>query len=312
MLGPTTPEYMSLLSIEAQAHLTRLTIPARGRVEGFKAGNHRSPYLGSSTEFAEHREYSPGDDPRNLDWRVYAKQDRYCVKQYDDETNLRATILLDSSASMRFRGTRASSPAGTQLSKFEYAKHIAASLAYLFIRQGDAVGLMQYDSRLRTQLPAKGSNSHLRELLRVLYAAIPEHASDAPSAIHQAAGRLRRRGLVILISDFLADPAELLKSLHHLRYRKHEIIVLQVLSEEELTFPYNDSCEFRDLEDIHDAIDLDPAAIRKEYLRQFTNFLEELKKNCRSVPADYALLKTTTPYISALSDYLSFRSGGRK
>ncbi|MEZ6094453.1 MAG: DUF58 domain-containing protein [Pirellulaceae bacterium] len=213
------PEYMKLLPADAQTHLARFTLSARGRVAGFKTGNQRSPYLGSSTEFAEHREYSPGDDPRDLDWRVFAKQDRYCVKQYVEETNLRATILLDSSASMRFIGNAASSVDGARLSKFDYAKYIAAMLSFIFVRQGDAIGLVQFDSQVRSQLPARGSNSHFRRLLQLLESAVPENASDAPSALHEAAERIPL-SIVILLSDLLTDTQKLIQAVHHLRLPK--------------------------------------------------------------------------------------------
>ncbi|MEZ6057880.1 MAG: DUF58 domain-containing protein [Planctomycetaceae bacterium] len=312
MLTLQIPEYMKLLPTAAQAQLARRTFPARGRVEGFKSGSHRSPYLGSSTEFAEHREYSPGDDPRNLDWRVFARQDRYCVKQYVEETNLRATILLDSSASMRYQGDAASSLGGVQLSKFDYAKYIAAMLSFLFVRQGDAVGLIQFDTEVRSQLPARGSAGHLRRVLQALDAAIPENASDAPSALHEAAERIPCRGIVILLSDLLSDTQDLMQALHHLRYQKHEVVVFQILTEEELTFPFRDAVQFRDLEGTVDDIDLDPASMRAEYLRQFTNFLNELKQICRSIPVDYVRLNTKDSYVSALSNYLGRRNGGRR
>jgi len=313
MLTLQIPKYMKLLPAEAQAQLARSTFPARSRVEGFKSGNHRSPYLGSSTEFAEHREYSPGDDPRDLDWRVFAKQDRYYVKQYVEETNLRATILLDSSASMRFQGDAASHLDGVKLSKFDYVKHLAAMLAFLFVRQGDAVGLVQFDSEIRAHLPASGSKTHLRRMLQMLDAAAPENASDAPSALHAAAERIPRRGIVILLSDLLLpDATELVQALHHLRHRKHEVIVFQILTEEELTFPYKDAVQFRDLEGISDDIDLDPVSIRAEYLRQFTRFLNDLEQNCQSIPVDYIRLNTKDSYVSALSNYLGNRSGGRR
>lgn len=306
------PAYMKLLPADAQAHLARCTVSARGRVAGFKAGNHRSPFLGSSTEFAEHREYSPGDDPRDLDWRVFARQDRYCVKQYVEETNLRATILLDSSASMRFQGNAASSVNGAKLSKFDYAKYIAAMLSFLFVRQGDAIGFTQFDSEVRTQLPARGSNGHFRRVLQLLDSAVPENASDAPSALHEAAERIPRRGIVILLSDLLSDSQKLMQALHYLHYRKHEVIVFQILSEEELTFPYKDAVQFRDLEGTVDDIDVDPAAIRAEYLRQFTSFLNDLEQSCRSIPVDYVRLNTKDSYVDSLTNYLGHRNGGRR
>lgn len=313
MLTLEIPKYMKLLPIEAQAQLARRTFPARGRVEGFKSGSHRSPFLGSSTEFAEHREYSPGDDPRDLDWRVFAKQDRYYVKQYVEETNLRATIFLDSSASMRFQGNAASTLDGVKLPKFDYAKYLAAMLSLLFVRQGDAVGLIQFDSEIRAHLPASGSKTHLQRMLQMLDQATPENASNGPSALHAAAERIPRRGIVILLSDLLLpDTTELVQALHHLRHRKHEVIVFQILAEEELTFPYKDAVQFRDLEGISDDIDLDPSTIRKEYMSQFTSFLNDLEQNCRSIPADYVRLNTKDSYVSSLSNYLANRDGGRR
>lgn len=305
------PPYMKWLPADAQAQLVRCTVSAQGRVAGFKAGNHRSPYLGSSPEFAEHREYSPGDDPRDLDWRVFAKQDRYCVKQYVEETNLRVSILLDSSGSMRFQGNAASSIDGVKLTKFDYAKYVAAMLSFLFVRQGDAVGVIQFDSEVRTQLPAGGSSTHLRRILELLDTAVPENASDTGSALHEAAQRIPRRGIVILLSDLLSDPRQLMQALHHLRYRKHEVVAFHILSEEELTFPYNDAMQFRDLEGIVDDIDLDPTSIRGAYLKRFTSYLNDLERGCRSIPVGYVRLSTKDSYVSALGNFLGHRMGLR-
>lgn len=297
------PDYMRLLPADVLARLAQGKLRARDLVEGFKSGDHRSPYLGASTEFAEHREYSPGDDPRALDWRVFGKMDRYCVKQYVEETNLRATILLDGSASMGFTG------AAADLSKLEYAKRLAATLAYLFVRQGDAVGLVAYDAKVRTFLPAGCKPSSLRRVLQTLHDARPEQASATPRVVHEIAERIPRRGIVVLIGDFLEDVAELIPALYHLAHRKHEIVLFQVLAEEELTFPFGGAARFSDLEGLAETMDVAPAAVREEYVRQMTAHLAELEAACRQLRADYVRFTTKEPFADAILRYLADRMG---
>jgi uncharacterized protein (DUF58 family) len=284
-------------------------MPARGFVVGFKSGDHRSLYLGSSTEFAEHREYSPGDDPRGLDWRVYGKMDRYYIKQYVEETNLRATILLDSSASMRFVGDSAMTVAGRRLSKFGYAQHLAAAIAYLLTRQGDAVGLVNFDSRVRDRLPAASKASHLRRLLQAMHQVRPGGESKLAGVLHEIAQLIPRRGLVVVISDFFDNVADITAALHHLRHRKHELVLFHVLAGEELHFPYSSATKFRDLEQVADEIDVDPVSIRREYLRQFNDYLQQLEAGCGQVEADYARLCTRDRYEDSLASFLSSRMG---
>lgn len=304
-----TPNYMTLLPADLQARFARTEFVIRGVVKGPRAGSYRSPSFGASTEFAEHREYSPGDDPRRLDWRVYGKQDRYCVKQYVEETNVRATILLDASASMAYAGSDGHSASNRSPSKFDYARKLAALVSYLLIRQGDSAGLIHFDSNIRTFLPALGTVAHLRSLLQSLYQSQPAAASDTASALHQAAARIPRRGIVIVISDFLTNVPQLLKSIHHLRHQLHHVILFHVLSEEELTFPFTDVTQFRDLESSFAELNVDPPAIRRAYLQQLHEYLSDLENGCKRIPCDYVRFSTARPFETELSRYLANRAG---
>lgn len=303
-----TPDYMKLLPPALLATFSQVPMLARGFVEGFKSGSHRSLYLGSSSEFAEHREYSPGDDPRGLDWRVYGKMDRYYIKQYVEETNLRATILLDASASMRFVGDSAMKVDGERLSKFGYAQHLAAAIAYLLTRQGDAVGLVNFDSQVRERLPPASTASHLRRLLQTLHRVRPGGESRLADVLHETAQLIPRRGLVLVISDFFGDVADITAALHHLRHRKHELVLFHVLADEELHFPYSSMTNFRDLEQVADQVEVDPAAIRREYLSQFNAYLQQLEAGCGQVEAEYERLSTQHRYEDSLANYLANRA----
>ncbi len=302
-----TPEFMSLLTPEALERLGRLQIIARGVVEGFVTGRHKSPYKGFSAEFAEHRQYVPGDDTRNLDWRVFARNDRYYVKQYIEETNLRATILLDASGSMKYVGEKAASVDGRSLSKFEYARQLAASLAYLLINQQDAVGLVTFDSEVRRYIPARSRPTHLSILLEEAWNTEPGDETNLATTFHDIAERIHRRGMVFVISDLLDDPDELLKAVHHFRHRKHEVILLHVLAEEELTFPFSQWANFRGLEIPDSAISLDPKAVQAEYLRRVQEFVRRIDAGCGQMRIDYVPMCTREPFEVALSSYLAAR-----
>jgi uncharacterized protein (DUF58 family) len=303
MKTPKTPEYMRLLPADLQHRFARTEFAIRGIVKGPRAGSYRSPSFGASTEFAEHREYSPGDDPRSLDWRVYGKQ-------YVEETNVRATILLDTSASMAYAGFKSQSSFDRSATKFEYARQLAALLSYMFIRQGDSAGLIHFDSKIRTFLPALGTVAHLRTLLQTMHQSQPQADSDTASVLHAAAERMPRRGIVIVISDFLTDVPQLLKSVWHLRHRLHDVILFHVLSEEELTFPFSDVTRFRDLEQSFDELDVDPPAIRRAYLQQFHQYLSDLENGCNGIPCDYVRFSTAQPFETKLGHYLVKRAGG--
>ena len=306
------PEYMRLLDPDALAQVHRLSLIARGVVEGFVSGRHRSPYKGFSIEFAEHREYTAGDDLRNLDWRVLAKSDRYYIKQYIEETNLRSVILLDASASMGYVGKAAAKYEGKRLSKLEYAKYLAASLAHLMIHQQDAVGLVTFDKDIRRYIPPRSRVSHLKAILQELAATEPGQATAIAPILHDIADRAHRRGLMIVISDLFDDTEDLMKALYHFRYRKHEVLLLHVMAAEEVTFPFEAWSDFRDLEQLAGNVQLDPRTIRAEYLDQVRRFLEQLETGAGQMHVDYVQLTTRTPFGVALCEYLAKRRSRAK
>jgi uncharacterized protein (DUF58 family) len=298
---------MRLLPASALATLGRLELTARGMVEGFVAGKHRSPHKGFSVEFAEHRQYVPGDDLRNLDWRVLGRKDRYYIKQYIEETNLRATLLVDASGSMAYGGSAAAAMDGQPASKFAYAQYLAASLTYLLIGQADAVGMVTFDTRLRTYYPARSRASQVRLILEELDRTQPGGETGLADVLHDIAERIPRRGLVIILSDLFDDTDQLLKALHHFRYRRHEVMVMHIMAEEELRFPFDSFTDFRDLELEGEQLALDPKTIRASYLDRVRAFLKSVEAGCGEMEIDYVPLNTTTPYDRALADYLSRR-----
>jgi uncharacterized protein (DUF58 family) len=300
---------MRWLPPASTATLARLELVARSVMEGFVSGRHRSPHKGFSVEFAEHRQYTPGDDLRSLDWRVLARKDRYYIKQYIEETNLRATILLDASGSMDFRGEQAAEFGGRRLSKLEYAQYIAAVLSYLLIGQQDAVGMVTFDSAIRSYLPARARPSQVRAILEQIDATSAGNDTGLAPVFHEIAERVPRRGLVIVLSDLFDDTAELLKALHHFRFRRHEVIVLHIMAEEEIFFPFDSFTEFKDLESPQQ-VDVDPKTIRASYLDRIRRFLREISAGCGEISADYVPLSTKTPFDKALSDFLARRHRG--
>ncbi|MFW5732509.1 MAG: DUF58 domain-containing protein [Planctomycetota bacterium] len=300
---------MKLLAPEALAKIARLEYVARGVVEGFVAGRHRSPYKGFSVEFAEHRQYTPGDDIRDLDWRVYGKSDRYYIKQYIEETNLRSTILVDASGSMSYTGKKAAELDGRRMSKFEYARHLAACLAYLLVHQQDAVGLVTFDTAIRRYIPARSRVSHLTAILNELVDTDAGDETSLAPIFHDIAERVHRRGLIIVISDLFDDPDPLLQALHHFRHRKHEVMLLHVMSEEELTFPFTNTSMFEDLEKTDNRLQLDPRAIRAEYLDRVRAHLDALEQGCGQMAIDYVPMSTATGFDEALANYLAARRG---
>jgi uncharacterized protein (DUF58 family) len=301
------PEYLRLLEPAALEKLAKIELLARGVVEGFISGHHKSPYKGFSAEFAEHRQYVAGDDVRDLDWRVYAKSDRYYVKQYIEETNLRATLLVDASGSMKYAGEKAAPVNGHPLTKFEYAQRLAALLSYLLINQQDAVGLVTFDTEVRRYIPARSRASHLQVILQELHTTTAGHETKLADVFHNIAEQVHRRGMVIIISDLFDDPEDILAALHHFVYRKHEVILLHVMAEEELTFPFGKWSNFKALEDRELQFELDPRAVQNEYLRQVHAFVKQIEMGCGRMKIDYIPLTTTKPYDLALSTYLANR-----
>jgi uncharacterized protein (DUF58 family) len=280
------------------ARIGGLELRARTIVEGFLSGLHRSPLKGFSVEFAEYRQYLPGDDLSTIDWKVYARSDRYYVKKYEEETNLRAHLLLDVSASMSY-GSGA-------MTKRDYGSCLAASLAYLMNRQRDAAGLVTFDERILGWLPPSIRPGHLRALL-VTLDRLPDGAkTDAGRPLHQLADALAMRGMVVLISDLLDEPARVIDGLKHFRFRGNDVLVFHVLDRSELTFPFDRPVRFRDLESGEEVI-ATPSEVRDEYLAGIRGLIETYRRELRTVGIDYQLLDTSEPLDRALLSYLAVR-----
>ena len=300
MAEPSTARDLRFLDPAVIARLGTMELKARTVVEGFLSGLHRSPYKGFSVEFAEYRQYLPGDDLSTLDWKVYARSDRHYVKKYEEETNLECHLLVDVSASMAYRG-------GAPMSKLEYGCVLAASLAFLMTRQRDATGLIAFDDRIRFRLPASARPGHLHSLLLALERIEPWQQSNVARPLHQLAEALVKRSLVVLISDLLDEPEPTIKGLKHLKFRGTDVIVFQVLDPSELTFPFRGAAKFRDLESA-DEVTADPARIREAYLRELAGLTLRFDRELRGAGIDYVQLDTAQPLDFALLTYLSARS----
>ncbi|MBQ99774.1 MAG: DUF58 domain-containing protein [Verrucomicrobiales bacterium] len=301
------PECMRLLAPEVLGGIRRLEWLARLRKQGTLTGKHTSPDKGVSVEFAEHREYTYGDDLRNLDWRVMAKSDRNVIKQYIEETNLRATIVLDVSGSMNFKGDEGTEINGEAISKFEYGRYLAAALSYLYIKQGDAAGLVTFDDEIKTLMRAENRPSQVRRICEELYKTEPGKETGVGKVLHEVAERIPKRGLVILISDLFDDPSEVVEALHHFDFRQHELVVFHVLAEEELSFPFQSFQRFRDLEGVEEMMRIDPQAVRAAYLEKLREFIDSIESVCGNLRADYVPVTTKTSVPDALVRYLGRR-----
>jgi uncharacterized protein (DUF58 family) len=277
----------------------RLAMVARNLVEGFFTGVHKSPYKGFSVEFAEHRQYYPGDEIRHIDWRVYGKTDRYYIKEYEEETNLKAHLLVDASGSMAYRNKN--------LSKFQYAQYIAASLAYLMLHQRDAVGLVTHDTRLRQMIAPKANSKHLLHLLRTLENTVPGGETSLAPLWHDLAGQLKRRGMIIVLSDCFDQIGPLMKALMHFRHQRHEVLLFHILAPEEMEFPFTKWTQFRNLEVAGNKLLVDPQRLRKEYLKTFQEFCKQLREQAGGMKVDYHLMRTDEPVEKALGIYLTKR-----
>ncbi len=285
----------------ALARFGRLEILARLVVEGVMSGLHKSPFKGFSVEFAEHRQYGPGDEIRHIDWRAFGKSDRYYVKEYEEETNLRAYLVVDSSGSMAY--------SGKTVSKFEHAKNLAASLAYLMISQRDAVGLVTFDDSVRGMIPPRAAPSQFSVVCKALEATRTGGEAPLSGILHTLAERIWRRGLVVIISDGFDRLDDLTAALHHLRHRRHEVLFLHVLAPEEEEFPFRRPSRFRDLENTGNLLRVDPAALRAAYLQRFNAFCEGLKERARGMDVDYHRASTGESVESTLLNYLAARAG---
>jgi uncharacterized protein (DUF58 family) len=283
------------------AKLKGLQLRARHIVEGYVSGLHRSPYHGFSIEFAEHREYAPGDDLRYLDWKVFGRTDKYYLKQYEDETNLICYIVLDISESMQYRGP------DSALSKLEYAQCIASAIAWLVLQQQDAVGLVTFDDEVRFNVTPSSNATHLQHLLHVMESASAIQKTATGPIFHDLAERFRKRGVVLVLSDLFDNVQSMMAGLRHFRHRRHDVILFHVLDPAELDFPFRTPTLFKGLEQYPEVL-ADPRSLRKAYLREFESYQNEIKKGCRSQGLDYRVLRTDQPLDLALSAYLAERS----
>jgi uncharacterized protein (DUF58 family) len=289
------------LDPQTLAKLKGLQLRARRIVEGFVSGAHRSPYRGFSVEFSEHREYAPGDDLRYLDWKVFGRTDKFYLKQYEDETNLICYLVLDVSESMSYRGPNSA------MSKLEYAQCLAASLAWLVLQRQDAVGLVTFDREVRDTVSPSSNASHLASLISVMENASPHGETSVSGVFRELSRKMTKRGIVLIISDLFDEPASVLSGLRQLRYRKHDVAVLQLLDPAEMQLPFDLPTRFRGLEGAAD-IAADPHAIRLGYRAEIDRFLAQIKRGCLDNEIDYRLLTTEQPLDVALSAFLTSRT----
>jgi len=285
---------------EAISRISRLEIRARSIVEGFLSGLHRSPFFGQSVEFAQHREYAPGDDVRNIDWKVWSKTDKYYIKQYEEDTNLRTTLLVDVSESMQF-GTG-------PLTKYEYGCTAAAALSYLLLKQQDAVGLVTFDDAIRSRVPALSKRNHLNSLLSALAAEKPAQKTDIYDVLKEVAETRSQKGTIILISDLFVNRESLFKGLRLLQYRGHDLMLLHILDDQELDFDYAGTTRFEGMEETGELV-CDPRSLREGYLKAMHEFLHDVKQRCARNKFDYQTIRTSEYLDAALAHYLNHRIG---
>lgn len=288
------------LDPQTLAKLQGLKLRAKRIVEGFVAGLHRSPYRGFSVEFAEHREYVPGDDIRYLDWKVFGRTDKFYLKQYEDETNLICYLVLDVSESMTYQGPDSS------MSKLDYARCIAAAMAWLVLQSQDAVGLVTFDTRVRDYVPPSNNPARLNELLAVMEKPPTAGKTAISSTFQQLAQKLTKRGVILVISDLFDDVSSLLTGLRHLRHRQHDVAVLQLLDPAELSLPFDRPTKFSGLEDLP-TVTAQPRAIRSAYQAEINTFLKQVKRGCLDNQIDYRLIATDQSLDVALSAFLAAR-----
>jgi uncharacterized protein (DUF58 family) len=287
------------LAPEVLAKINSLELIARSVVEGFISGLHRSPHLGFSTDFAEHRQYMPGDDLRHLDWKLLARTDRLYIKKYQADTNTQMTILLDASASMNY--------ASGEVTKMQYAQFLASSLAYLGVRQHDSVGLDAFNEEIIEHIPPLSKTGHLRTMLGVIDRVQAGKATKLSEQLHRVAERLTRRGVVVLISDLYDDPESILRGLEHLRFRGNEVIVFHLMDKQELDFDFGDAVVLEDSE-TEEQLHVIPDALRDEYLRAIQAHIDAIRQGATLNRIDYELLRTSEPLDMALSSYLNRRA----
>jgi uncharacterized protein (DUF58 family) len=281
------------------AQLANMELRARFVVEGFITGLHKSPYHGFSVEFTEHRQYMPGDEIKHIDWKAYGKTDRFYIKQFEEETNLKSYIIVDASRSMDYASKG-------NLKKFEYASYVAAALSFMMIEQRDAVGLTLFDEGIRVSLPPRATRSYLKEILKELESAQPANKTGTSASLNLIAEQIKRRGLVIVLSDLFDKPESVMTALKHFRHKGHEVIVMQILDPLERSFAFEGDAIFKDLE-TQEELMTQPWHIQKAYQQSMQEFLDFYKRRCRDNNIDYVLLDTGTPFDKALFQYLNKR-----
>ena len=295
-----TQDYKKYLSPSVISKLNSLELRARLVVEGFMVGLHKSPYHGFSVEFSEHRPYMQGDNLKDIDWKVYGKSDKYFIKQYEEETNLKSYILLDTSKSMSYASEG-------NISKLEYASTLVAGLSYLMIHQQDAVGLSLYSEKINKYLPPKSSKAYLHEILKNLTEVKASDKTNTASSLHDIAEKIKRRGLVIIVSDLFDDIASVLTALKHFRYKKNEVIVFQILDPQERDFAFGNDAIFKDME-TEDEITTQPYQIQKAYKEAMNEFVTRIKTECLNSNIEYNLIETSMPFDKALFSYIQKRA----
>ena len=288
---------------EVLSTISRLELRARTVVEGFVNGMHKSPYRGPSIEFANHRPYVPGDDIRHIDWRVYAKADRFFIKEYEEETNMRVHLLLDCSGSMAYP----EHPSDSRMTKWDYAATLAVSLAHLLLHQQDAVGLTLFDEDVRVQLPVSTNRASLAVLTSAIESTEPRNKTDVKTLFDRVAARVPRRGMVVVLSDLLTNVENVIEGLRRLRYDGHDVLVFHVLDEDELQFPFADRTLFESMETPGLEVLSDPQSLRNSYLDALNAFVERLRSACVDHRIAYSLISTADPVDLALVTFLATR-----
>lgn len=292
------------LNPQTLASLEGLDLQARLVVEGYVAGMHPSPYHGFSVEFAEHREYVPGDDIRHVDWKVWSKTDKLYLKQYEEETNLLLYLLLDTSESMGYAS-------GNNVTKLQYAQFVAAALGYMVLQQQDSVGLALFDDMVRRYLKPAGQPSHLKELIHLMDISPARQKSDLSVVFHDLAERFKKRGVIAIFSDLFDEVPKIVAGLRHFRHRRHEVIVFHILDPAELDFPFRDTTLFKGMEGMPEIL-TEPHALRRAYQAEISAYLSEVKKGCQMIDIDYVPIRTDMDLDLALSSYLASRAARKR
>ena len=293
---------LDLITPKELSRVAKLQMLARQVVEGFCSGRHRSPHKGFSVEFKEHRPYVRGDELRNIDWKVFAKSDRLYIREFEEETNLRCTLIVDRSGSMRYCGDRAKGR-----SKYDYGQQLAASLAYLMLGQQDGVGLITFDDQPREHVPVRSRPSHLRALLTALTSDGSKRETDLGGVMQRVTPKLGRRGLIIIISDAMGDISSISRSLAQIRASRHEVLFFQIMDPDEVDFPFSGRIQFRDLENVANEQTIDALSLREAYMKRLKEHETDLRDACRRNRVDLIPLTTDRPFADALHEYLALR-----